>query len=135
MKALGAIGADAVPATAVLAGALKDAEKELRTSLVEALGAIGPGAKDAIPALVPFLKERDVSLVVKVLDALGSMRQEAKAAVPTIKELLQSDQKDVRATAAFAPPRPSISIASAPASVGGRRMNTAATPASISGTR
>ena len=122
------IGPDAEEAVPVLIASLKD--PELAEEAIQALYGIGPSAKsaipairrtvlnaktrfdwldelytlgpDAIPVLLEFLKEGDANDQHCSARALGRIKPAVKQATPMLRKLLQSNDRDVRYSAAEA---------------------------------
>jgi HEAT repeat protein len=99
-RALGKIGAPAVPAVPELARlATSDPEPLVREHAAEALGDIGPAAADGIPALVQLLRYRVARVRRDAVRALGQMGPTAKGVLGDVRALEQDSDADVRAAA------------------------------------
>jgi HEAT repeat protein len=95
---LGDLGAVAVPA---LAGALKDADANVRWAAAESLGRIGPSAKAAVTDLAAVLADKEIRSIAA--DALGSIGKEAKPAVPALVRIVKEEKEpSLRMTAGVA---------------------------------
>lgn len=91
---LGSIGKPAVP---VLIEALKDDDRDVRTSAAGALISIGPDAKSAVSTLVRALKDEDHFVRWNAAAALGEIGD--KSAAYALAELLEDEEAEVRKTA------------------------------------
>ncbi len=98
VAALGFFGAPAVPA---LAGALRDADAQVRVGAARALGQIGPGARDAVTALVQALRDGEARVRFDAAVALGRIGPAAGDAVPALGALLRDPAGEVRVGAAM----------------------------------
>lgn len=103
MEALGAMGADAQPAVAVLVRKFEAIRPDARESdfekreILTALEHIGPGAREAVPQLQKWLP--DNPRAARVLAAIGP---DAKAAVPTLEKLFAEGTNEAKCSAVLA---------------------------------
>jgi HEAT repeat protein len=101
-SAIGRGKAKSKAAAPVLASALQDKDKTVRTCAARALGEIGPDAKAAVPDLTAALKETDAFVRSDIIGALGSIGPDAKTAVPELTEALKEKNTRVRVAAGAA---------------------------------
>src|SRR5262249_51354798 len=92
-RALGYIGADAVPEVVKTLKALKD-EPELMNA-IRALGRIGPGAKGAAPELVSVMKaSANPHYKLACVEALGAIGPSGKETVDALLDAGKNDKKN-----------------------------------------
>jgi len=72
----------------LLAHALADVNRDVRSSAAEALGMLGPAAQPAIPALVALLKDLNPDVRQEGLKALYRVDPQHEAIVPALVQLL-----------------------------------------------
>ena len=98
IRAVGGLGATALPAVDVLLGMARDAPTELRAEAQRTLLAIGgPGTKGALEATLESAEDKQLAL--RDIAALGDRGREAG---PSIERLLASSEPEVRIAAARA---------------------------------
>lgn len=94
VRAIGAIGSSAQPATETLLELLRSESLSLRCAVIEALGNIGPGSASAVPALLNRLLDAKEDWYAKELSAtaLSKLGEEGMRALRTA---LESDDEMV----------------------------------------
>jgi HEAT repeat protein len=86
-----------------LAGALKDADAEVREAAARSLGTVGPTVREALPPLIEALKDSNDNVRGAAADGLAEFKEQAKAAAPTLTDIYKNTKNnDLRARAARA---------------------------------
>jgi HEAT repeat protein len=98
--ALGGIGPDAAYAAPALGRALKDTDKDVRFQAAESLKVFGSEAKGAVGDLINAIKtEPEPDNRIEEVGALEEIGPEAREALPALRELLNTDDGELRGAA------------------------------------